>query len=114
MKLPVIAAAVALAAMFGFAFGFKSGGNAVLADQARWAARMEEVEERAIAAASKAIAQIKVQNKTIYNEVERETRIVPDYTACRHSDVGLRNVNAALLGEAGTDRGELSALDEAR
>lgn len=116
MKSHILAALAAILVTTAVAFtGYRAGVNATLADQARYEARLQAVEERAQAGAAKAIASLKVQNKTIYNEVQRETRIVPDYSACRHSDVGLHAVNAALEGKPlGAGSGELPGADAPR
>lgn len=101
MKLYIYAAIAALvvAAIGGAALaGYRHGKLVAGADAARTAALIAEASEAAQQAAAKAIAQIKIVNRTNYNEIQRETRVVPDYTACRNSDVGLRILNAALEG----------------
>lgn len=97
--------------------GRDAGLNAALAGIARDDHVASVATAAAATAAASAIANIKVQNATIRQTVERETRLVPEYRECVHSAVGLRNVNAALTGEAGAvaaDPGQLPASDAAR
>jgi chorismate mutase len=95
-----VLAAVMVALLGALSYvSYRAGANSVLAGQARDEAVMRLVEERAQTGAAKAIAAIKPINRHIHNEVQRETRIVPDYSACQHSAVGLRGVNAALTNQ---------------
>lgn len=54
--------------------------------------------DSAASAAAFAISKIKVQNRTITNEVQREVQTNVVYRDCRHSDEQLRNINAAITG----------------
>lgn len=110
--------AVLLIASWGAAgyVGWRASANALLAKQAREEDLMQKVEERAVTGAATAISRIKVTNKTIHNEVQREVRIEPVYADCRHSPDGLRGVNAALTNrpvEATGDR-VMPGADSAR
>ena len=44
---------------------------------------------------TKSIANIKVENKTVYNEVTREVQNNPVYTECKSTDDGTRMLNDA-------------------
>lgn len=52
--------------------------------------------EAAQSATATEIQKLEIRHVTIKQRVERETREVPVYRDCRHSDAGLRAVNAAL------------------
>lgn len=77
-----------------FFFGRSTGLDKAAAD----AARLEEAVKLAV---SDGVSKIKVTNQTNRQVIERETRIVPDYSQCRHSDGGLRSVNDALANRQG-------------
>lgn len=90
---------VALVAILGAgAGGFKLGVDHETASQERDQQRMEKAAQAAAVIAADAIANIKVVNTTIQNEVQREIRTNTVYADCRHSDDGLRLVNGALAG----------------
>ena len=118
---PYLTLALALALPVGcwqaYNVGEGAGRDAMAARVARDDHVAAVATEAAASAAASAIANIKVQNATIRQTVERETRLVPEYRDCVHSAVGLRNVNAALTGEVGAlpaDPGQLPASDPAR
>lgn len=60
-------------------------------------------------AAAEAIAKLEVKHVTYKQQIEREVREVPVYRDCRHSDDGMRAINAALAnGAVAPGSGELS------
>jgi len=70
----------------------------------------------AIKAAASEIAQIKIVNKTIRQELEREVRFEPVYVDCRHPDHVKRLLNDIISGEKSPEslnRDQLSAPDPA-
>jgi hypothetical protein len=54
--------------------------------------------DTAAAAAASAISTIKVQNRTVYSEVQREITERPVYRDCLHTEEQLRRINDALTG----------------
>lgn len=74
---------------------------------------MREAVDKAGQLAAKAISTIKINNTTIMQEVQHETRVEPVYIDCRHTAVGLRGVNAALTGAGAQPAGggQLPASD---
>ncbi len=93
-----IAAVTAMVA--GIYFEGKRAGKADCAERdavIREAA--QAAADSAASAAATAISKIKVQNRTIMNEVQREVQTNTVYRDCRHSDEQLRRINAALTGE---------------
>jgi hypothetical protein len=72
----------------------------------------EDVVAKAIDAAqsgaAKEIAKLEIKHVTLQQRVERETREVPVYRDCKHSAVGLQQLNAALEnGTVSADGGQL-------
>lgn len=55
--------------------------------------------DSAASAAAAAITKIKVQNRTVYSEVQREITEKPVYRDCVHSPEQLQRLNAAITGE---------------
>ena len=72
--------------------------------------------DTAAAAAAKAISGIKVQNRTINNEVQREISERLVYRDCQHSPEQLQRINAALTGAQPepAGRGLVPGADAAR
>lgn len=108
----ILAAVLALvgATGGGYWWGSSAKENAILADQKREDKLIEKVQTTV----AKSIAGIEVKNVTIRQRTERETRVVPDYSQCHHSDVGLRNVNAALSNAEPPGDRELPGADATR
>ena len=112
----LIGSAVAIVVLAGaYAWGRSDGRALEQAAQSREtlaAVRTFEDMQRAIAGE---LAKIEIRNTTIRAVVEREIHEVPVYRDCKHSDSGLRAVNAALSnGAAAPGDGELPAADAAR
>ena len=104
-----------VASLMLFAGGVKVGKDFSDASHARLEAKLDAVRETAQRAAAEEIAKIKIVNQTNRQVLERETRIVPDYSACHHSPDGLRAVNAALENRAvGAGDRELPEADAPR
>ncbi len=89
-------AAVVAAIVGSFFYGMDLGADRAFAQQKRTEQIVADAGEAARRAAAEEIAKIKVVNQTTRQVLERETRIVPDYTACRNSPDGLRAINGAL------------------
>lgn len=85
--------------------GKKAGRNEVRAQVATNAEIARDAAETAAQIAADAISKIKVQNRTIYNEVQREVQTNTVYRDCRHSDEQLRRINAAITGESAEPAG---------
>jgi hypothetical protein len=98
----ILAAAIALAGLTGGAYvkGREDGENKIVAQEAREREIAAEAVDAANTAAAQAIAGIKVQHRTVTQEVQREVIDRPVYRECLHSPDGLRNINAALTGIA--------------
>lgn len=118
----VILGAVLLAsALTGGAYyqGRQDGEARIVAQEAREREIAAEAVDAANAAAAQAISAIKVQHRTITQEVERHVIESPVYRdpGCRHDADGLRNINAALTGAARSEpagSGVLPGTDTAR
>lgn len=88
------------AVIAGIYFEGKRAGKAECGEKAaliREAA--QAAEQSAASAAAKAIAGIKVQNRTVYSEVQRDVIEKPVYRDCVHPPMQLQRINAALTGE---------------
>ena len=68
-----------------FAGGWYVGESRCEASHAEIQQAIEDTRRTAQDAAAKEIAKIKVENTVIQNEVEREVRVVQDYSICKHS-----------------------------
>jgi len=93
---PYITIAALLAFMGAGWGGFRLGVDHEQAAQARTLQLVTTAVDAANQASAKAISQIKINNTTIKQEVEHETRTHTIYASCHHSDSGLQLVNAAL------------------
>lgn len=78
------------------ALGFNLGIDHERAGQMQRQDLVAEAVDAANNAAAAAIANIKIKNTTIQNEVQREVHEKLVYSDCRHSPDGLRLVNQAL------------------
>lgn len=63
------------------------------------AAREERIAAVAMDAAASAVAKIKVVNRTVQQEVQREISERVVYRDCQHSPEQLRRINSALTGQ---------------
>lgn len=79
--------------------GYRMGIEHEKANQEEKAAVVREVAQAALESAAKAIANIKVENKTIYQTLEKEIHENPVYSKCVHTDGSLRAINRALEGK---------------
>jgi anti-sigma factor RsiW len=89
-------AAIVVAIGGSFLFGMDVGADRSYAAQKRTEQIIADTGAAAKLAAAEEIAKIKVVNRNTQQVLERETRIVPDYTHCRNSPDGLRAINGAL------------------
>lgn len=100
--LALLAIVLAAGAMTGAAYwqGRQDGENHIVAQQKREDAIAEKATAAAAQAAASAISAIKVQNRTITQEVQRDVleKTVYRDPDCRHDADSLRNINAALTG----------------
>ena len=102
---PTIWASVALAGGLAAAGGGlylegkKSGRNEQIAKQATIDQVADAFERRVADVTAKAISGIKVQNRTVYQEVQREVLERAVYRDCVHSPDQLQRINAALTGQ---------------
>lgn len=108
----IIAIVVSVAFCGVYLKGRSDGELMLLGKQAEIKQAIADTREQAAIGAAQAIAKIEVKNVTIRQTVERITRENVVYRECRHSDDGLRLVNAALAGkpESAADR-QLPRLD---
>lgn len=79
--------------------GKKAGRNEQIAKQATIDQVAEAFGQKTAAFVAKAISGIKVQNRTVYQEVQREVLERPVYRECIHSPDQLQRINAALTGQ---------------
>jgi len=79
--------------------GRKDGKNACIAADVRERQIGELAAAKATDAAASAISKIKVQNRTVYSEVQREVMERTVYRDCLHTPEQLRRINSALTGE---------------
>ena len=91
--------------------GFKLGIDHEVASHASDEARIDKAVEAANMTSAQAIAKIKVINKTIQGEVQRETQSNTIYHDCRNSPIGLQLINEALNGGKPADSSKLPKAD---
>lgn len=96
----ILAALLLVGALTGGAYrqGRADGEAKIEAQQARESELAQKAVDAANATAAAAIAGIKVQHRTITQEVQREVVSVPQYRECAHSPQTLERINAALTG----------------
>jgi uncharacterized protein HemX len=108
---PYLIIAALVAVLAAGAGGFKLGADHEIAAQAREQNHIAEAVDAANTASAQAIAGIKVINKTIQNEVQREVQNNIVYRDCKHSPDGLRLLNEALTGSKPTGDSKLPKAD---
>jgi uncharacterized protein (UPF0333 family) len=84
-----------------FFYGQAVGKDGEVAKQAAINQAIIDTRKAAQEGAANAIAQIKVTNTTIRGRTDTIIRNDPVYVDCRHSDIGVRNINEALTGKPG-------------
>lgn len=91
--------AAAVAAWAGWT-GYGLGRDSAIAEAARDEAVAKIASDAAQDAIAKGLSQLKVVNRTIVNEVQRDVIEKPVYRdiACRHDADSMRRINAALTG----------------
>jgi hypothetical protein len=80
--------------------GRQDGEAKIVAQEAREREIAAVAVDAAMNASAQAISAIKVQHRTITQEVQREVAERVVYRECLHSPDGLRNINAAITGHA--------------
>ncbi len=98
----VLSAILAFSVATGGAYlkGRSDGKALELGNQLEKTEMVRAAREAAQAGAAEAIAQIKIKNITIRQEVQREILKDIVYRDCVHTPDGLRLINAALAGES--------------
>jgi hypothetical protein len=98
----ILVALLLIGALTGGAYrqGRADGEAKIEAQQARESEIAQKAVDAANATAAAAIAGIKVQHRTITQEVNREVIERPVYRDCLHSPDQLQRINAALTGAA--------------
>lgn len=98
MKLlnPWILLSVLVLVLLSGALGVKLGKGYAEGKQARTELLIKAVAEQAQLGAAEAIAANKPTNVYTKQVLDREVRIVPDYSRCVNSPDGLRAINAAI------------------
>lgn len=85
-----------------FFYGTGVGKDGEIAKQASIQQAIEDTRKAAQEGAADAISKIKVANTTIRGKTETIIRNDPIYVDCKHSPDGMRSVNEAITGRAGT------------
>lgn len=104
----------ALVAVMGAGWGgFSLGVDHQKAADADRDKAVREAGDLAGKQAARAISQIRINNTTIQQEIQHETRTERVYLDCRHTPDGLLLVNAALTGAERPGGGQLPRVDPA-
>lgn len=95
--------------------GFKLGVDHEVSGQKRAEDLVEKTREAAMQGAALEISKIKVTNKTIQSEVQKEVRYEKVYTdvACNNTPNGMRLLNQALTGDKPTGDSKLPEANPA-
>lgn len=101
-----------LAAVSAYTWGIHRGKQIERGEQADRAALVADIRDQALAAAAQAISEIRIENTSIQNEIQREVREVPVYLECVNTPDGMQLLQAALRAEP-AGAGELSDADTA-
>lgn len=94
-----LAAGIAVAGAGLYLEGKKAGKNEVRAEVLTNQQIADQAAAKVAGIAADAISRIKVQNRTITNEVQREVQTNTVYRDCVHSPDQLQRINAAITGE---------------
>lgn len=111
MMNPYLIIAALVAVLAAGAGGFKLGADHEIAANAREQDHIAEAVDAANAASAKAIADLKIVNKTIQNEVRREVETNTIYRDCVVPANGVQLANQALAGSKPADSGKLPKAD---
>ncbi|MFY8038879.1 MAG: hypothetical protein ACOVN4_04340 [Bosea sp. (in: a-proteobacteria)] len=79
-------------------YAFVLGQDVETATQVREERAAQVSREAALQVTAEAISRIKVEHRTIQNEVQREILEKPVYRDCRHDADSLRRINSAIIG----------------
>lgn len=82
----------------GMAWSFWQGQKFERGQQALDEQKLQAVEDRALQVTAEAISKIRITNRTIYQETQREVFHNPVYADCRVPPDGLQLLNAAIEG----------------
>lgn len=93
---PYMILALVVLVIGAFGSGVYTGKEYEQGQQAQDEVLIAKVSEASQLAAAEVIAKNKPIHRHNQQVIEREVRIVPDYSRCVHSDGGLRAVNDAL------------------
>lgn len=93
-----LAAVLLLGGAYGW--GRMDGGDLAAAQALRESALVGKAVEAGLLSAAGEIAKLEIKHVTTQQRIERETRLVPVYSECRHSAGGLFALNAALENRA--------------
>lgn len=110
---PYLIIATLVAVLAAGAGGFKLGADHEIAAKAREEKHIAEAVTAANKASAEAIAKIKIVNKTIQNEVQREVQNNVVYRDCKHTPDGLRLLNEAITGSKSAGDSKLPRVDPA-
>lgn len=100
IQIVIIAVAFALwTGSIGY-FSYEAGQNSEVAKQATKEDIINQVEAKAASGAASAIAGIQIKQVTINNKLQKEILTNTVYADCKHTDGGLRELNAALENKA--------------
>ena len=75
-----------VAALLSFGGGWYVGESRCEAKHEAIQASIEATRKASQEAAAEEIAKIKIEHQTVQNTVEREVRVVKDYSVCKHSE----------------------------
>ncbi len=107
-----VLAAIGTAGGVGYLKGSQHMKNEIESDIAREERIGQIAFANALSASASQIAKIRVTNKTITQELEREIRFEPVYIDCRHSDDTKRMLDAILTGSQPAESFDRSILPE--
>ncbi len=93
---PWVLLAIVLAVLASGGLGLKLGKEYAEGKAAKTEVLIRAVQEQAQLGAAAAIAANKPVNTYTKQVLDREVRIVPDYSRCVHSPDGMRAINGAL------------------
>jgi len=95
---PWIMLAGLLALLASFGGGYAKGRIDAESNQVRDELLIQQAAQAAQSATAELIANIKIKNTTIKQEIQREILEKPVYRDCRHDAVGVQLINSALDG----------------
>ena len=100
---PWIMLAGLLALLASFGGGYAKGRIDAESNQVRDELLIQQAAQAAQSATAELIANIKIKNTTIKQEIQREILEKPVYRDCRHDAVGVQLINRSLNGTDSAD-----------